>query len=83
LTVLWVAFLVVFLVETLFRPSERALCRRDGYSVEDYAAEVEPDEGGGVLLSELLETTQADLDSIEAELGRLRNELRDDDEPQV
>ena len=53
-----------------------------GYTAEDYAAELEPDEGGGVLLSELLETTQTDLDRIEAELGRLRIELGDDDEPQ-
>ena len=51
-----------------------------GYSAEDYAAELEPDEGSGVLLSELLETTQTDLDRIEAELGRLRSELGDDDE---
>ena len=54
-----------------------------GYSIEDYAAELEPDEGSGVLLSELLETTQTDLVRIEAELGRLRSELVDDDEPQA
>jgi hypothetical protein len=53
------------------------------YSAEDYAAELELDEGSGVLLSEPLETTQIDVDRIEPELGRLRSELRDDDELQM
>jgi hypothetical protein len=54
-----------------------------GYSVEDYTAELNPDEGGGVLLSELLETTQTDLVRIEAELGRLRSDLGDEGELQM
>jgi hypothetical protein len=54
-----------------------------GYSAEDYGAELASDEGSGVLLSELLESTQIDVDRIETELGRLRSELGHDDELQM
>jgi hypothetical protein len=46
-----------------------------GHSPTQYPLEIDTDEGGGMLLSELLESGQADLDRIEDELGRLRAEM--------
>ena len=45
-----------------------------GYSPTEYSAELDPDEGGGVLLSELLESGMRDLERISDQLDELRDE---------
>lgn len=54
-----------------------------GYPPTEYSAELDLDEGGGVLLSELLESGARDLDRISDELEGVRDELagRDASEP--
>ncbi len=46
-----------------------------GHSPVEYAVELDPDEGSGVLLSELLQSAAADLDRISSSLDAVRDEL--------
>jgi hypothetical protein len=46
-----------------------------GHSPAEYAVELDPDEGSGVLLSELLQSAAADLDRISSTLDAVRDEL--------
>jgi len=46
-----------------------------GHSPVQYAVELDPDEGSGVLLSELLQSAAADLDRISSSLDAVRDEL--------
>jgi len=46
-----------------------------GHSPSGYAVELDPDEGSGVLLSELLHSAAADLDRISSSLDAVRDEL--------
>ena len=46
-----------------------------GHSPVEYAVELDPDEGSGVLLSELLRSAAADLDRISGSLDAVRDEL--------
>ena len=48
-----------------------------GYSPTEYSITIEPDESGGLLLSELLEADQSALDRISRELTTLRDEIGD------
>jgi hypothetical protein len=50
-----------------------------GYPPTEYAVELTQDEGGGALLSELLESGKTDLDRISNELDAVRDELADRD----
>ena len=54
-----------------------------GYPPTEYSAELDPDEGGGLLLSELLESGARDLERISNRLDQLRDERagRDASEP--
>ena len=53
-----------------------------GYSPVEYAVELDPDEGSGVLLSELLRSAATDLDRISSSLDAVRHEL-DRDTPET
>ena len=46
-----------------------------GHSPAGYAVELDPDEGSGVLLSDLLQSAAADLDRISSSLDAVRDEL--------
>ncbi len=46
-----------------------------GHSPVQYAVELDPDEGNGVLLSELLQSAAADLERISSSLDAVRSEL--------
>ena len=45
-----------------------------GYSPAGFSAELDPDEGGGLLLSELLESGMRDLERISDQLDEVRDE---------
>ncbi len=46
-----------------------------GHSPAEYAVELDPDEGSGVLLSDLLQSAASDLDRISSSLEAVRDEL--------
>jgi hypothetical protein len=46
-----------------------------GHSPAEYAVELDPDQGGGVLVSELLESAASDIDRIGDQLAAVRDEL--------
>ena len=46
-----------------------------GHSPAEYAVELDPDEGSGVLLSDLLQSASTDLDRISSSLDAVRDEL--------
>ena len=54
-----------------------------GHSPVEYAVELDPDEGSGVLLSELLHSAAADLDRISSSLDAVRDELGNRDAPET
>jgi hypothetical protein len=54
-----------------------------GYPPTEYAVELSLDEGSGVLLSDLLESGQADLDRISNELDAVSDQLANRDAPET
>jgi len=54
-----------------------------GYPPTDYAVELTLDEGGGFLLSDLLESGLTDLDRVSGELAEVRDELTDREGPEL
>jgi hypothetical protein len=54
-----------------------------GYPPTDYAVELTLDEGGGMLLSDLLESGLTDLDRVSGELAEARDELTSREPPEL
>ena len=63
------------MLSRFWRSQSRSLVDKLGYSPVEYAVELDPDEGSGVLLSELLRSAAVDLDRISSGLEAVRDEL--------